>query len=131
MGEGEGPSFYTTLSETPRQQVRKEWGTGRVDPAPAGRRTRQWPRAGGPSSKCVQCALWGREPKTFKVRCILFHFILPYYPNLSICFGKHSEHRAKLFRGPNPALRPLVYLRLITLQDSSIKEDPQLCRPSC
>lgn len=36
-GERKGPSLHITLSETPRQQIRKDWGTGRGDPVPASR----------------------------------------------------------------------------------------------
>lgn len=56
----------------------------------------------------------------------MLHFIsfhLSYHPNLFICFGKHSENRTKHLRGPNPALRPLLYLKLISPQDNSVKEE--------
>lgn len=75
MGEGEGPSFYTTLSETPRQQVRKEWGTGRVDPAPAGRAEgrgsgRGWVALA--ASVCsARCGVGSRRPSKY----VAFYFI--------------------------------------------------------
>lgn len=79
MGEGEGPSFYTTLSETPRQQVRKEWGTGRLTlRLPAEQKDEAVAAGGWPQQQvcAVRAVGSGAEDLQSTLHFISFHFAL-------------------------------------------------------